>query len=109
MKVKDIFEARYFRHPALNWIDEQMAKDEPVADALTLNQQDYETVDEVLRKELGTPTQDQKDNTYWTLKNDRKEYYLDLQRLVGVPEDQSLRLTISSLDSKQFYSWPDSR
>ena len=99
MKLNDLQEARYYRHPVLTWINDQISKpDISIGDAVTLTPDEYDTLRKILPREFGEPKERQ-DGLHWVLKNNDRKFYLDLQKLFGPPEDQSRRLTISSIDS----------
>lgn len=97
VKLNQLQEARYYRHPVLAWINDQISKSEPLVYTMTLTPDEYDTLRKILPREFGEPKERQ-DGMHWVLKNNNRKFYLDLQNLFGPPEDQSLRLTISSID-----------
>jgi len=100
VKLNDLQEARYYRHPVLTWIDDQMsigvAEPDSISDSVTLTPDEYETLRKTLPREFGQPKERQ-DGMHWVLKKKDKRFYLDLQKLFGPPEDLSRRLSISSI------------
>jgi len=97
VKLTQLHEARYYRHPVFNWIKEKISKNRPLSDALILSDLQYKEFRKILPKEFGEPKRRQ-DGMHWVLRDKDRRFYLDLQILFGPPEDRSKRLTISSID-----------
>ncbi len=97
MKLAQILEARYYnKHPAIKWMEDQMSK-RTVGDALILSKQQYGELRELLPNVLGKPQESYEDGMWWVIDNEHGSFAVDLQKLIGPPKEESLRLTVSSM------------
>jgi len=95
MKLQQI-QARYQKHPAVNWLEKKMAKGRALSDRLILTKEQFADFWKSLPKELGEPKEEGDGQMWWILKNKYGEFDVDLQHLIGPPKDRALRLSISS-------------
>ncbi len=91
MKLSDLSEARYYQHPIFAWIKETMVRRRD--DVKILSRDQYEELGGIISKEYGEP-QTRQDGKHWAVENDFGKFYIDLQKLMGVPEDLHYRITV---------------
>lgn len=97
----ELQEARYYnKHPALKWMEDKMSEG-VVGEALILSKQQYAELRELLPRELGEPRESYKDGMWWVTENEHGRFTVDLQKLIGPPKEQSLRLTVSSIEEER--------
>ncbi len=109
MKLQQLQEASYYKHPAVNWLEKKMSIGRAVSDRLILTKEQFAEVWKILQKELGEPKEKYTGGMWWVLKNEYGEFDVDLQFLIGPPKDRARRLSISSYEENVYEGLQEAR